>query len=295
MPSRETELVNLFVQSTPMKSRVNLRPLQQAKSTMTEDEEQEEEVEQEKGAEPPQSMYLKYHIKSEEMIEQMVWSIAPKEAEVSIGNKDDNNDNKHVYYYLHGGTYFDGFTNQDWDFLSKLVDRLHCTVTAPDYPLAPDHDVHDVFAMITPLYNELVENIGPSNLTLMGDSAGGGMSLALAQWLRNEEIEQPSSIILFSPWLDVTMKNPDISRVAGRVDSSSLLEIKELKKRGEMYAGKKMEPMSHLVSPIYGSLEGLAPITLFVRSNDLFVADCRKLKSKAESRGITLDYQEFVR
>ena len=47
-------------------------------------------------------------------------------------------------------------------------------------------------------------------LTIMGDSAGGGMSLALAQKFREECLPQPSNIVLLSPWLDITMTNPDI-------------------------------------------------------------------------------------
>lgn len=290
----KTELVDLFLQLTNERREGNLLlPAKQAKNTLTEDEEQEEEVEQEKLSEPPESMYTKYYVTTEEMNAQTVWSIAPKE-KVSTSSNDAVDNNKHVYYYLHGGTYVDGFTNQDWDFLAKLVDRLHCTITAPDYPLAPDYDVHDVFAMITPLYYELVESVGPSNLSLMGESAGGGMSLALAQWLRNEDIKQPSNIILFSPWLDATMTNPDISRKPGGINSSSSsLEIQELKKRGNLYAGKKIEPTNYLVSPIYGSFEDLAPITLFVCAVDPFVADCRKLKARVEAEGIILDYREF--
>jgi epsilon-lactone hydrolase len=233
----------------------------------------------EEDTEPSRKMHLKYHFTVQEMNEQSVWSIAPK----------DKVTDKHIYY-LHGGTYIDGFTDQHWHLIANLVERLRCTVTAPDYPLAPDHDVHDALEMVIPLYRELVETADASNLTLMGDSAGGGMSLALAQWLRNEDIKQPSNLFLLSPWLDVTMTNPDISRVVKIDDSSS--EIQELRQRGKMYAGKT-DPTNYIVSPIYGSLDHLAPITLLVGMNDVFVADCRKLKAKADAEGIALDYREF--
>jgi len=51
--------------------------------------------------------------------------------------------------------------------------------------------------------------------------------------------------------------------------------------------------MSYLVSPINGSLKGLAPITLFVGTHDILVADCRRLKAKAATEGIAIDYREF--
>lgn len=132
----------------------------------------------------------------------------------------------------------------------------------------------------------------------MGDSARGGIAIALPQWLRNEEIEQPSNIILFSPWLDVTMTNPEISKLVSAPamtnnNAFSLeLQVLELRKRGELYAGKK-ESSNYMVRPIYGIFEGLAPITLFVRTTDLFANDCQKFKAKAEEEGVTLDYREF--
>jgi len=53
----------------------------------------------------------------------------------------------------------------------------------------------------------------PDDLIMMGDSAGGGFALALAQKLKNESIDQPAQIILLSPWLDITLTNPDIKEI----------------------------------------------------------------------------------
>lgn len=272
MSSMQSELTELALQLIGRKNKVSFRPTQLAAGEMAEEDDDE-------GTEPSRRMHMKFHITTQEMNEQTVWSVAPKKK--ATGKQ---------IYYLHGGTYVDGFTNQHWYFVANLVERLRCTVTAPDYPLALDHDVHDALEMVIPLYRELVETADASNLTLMGDSAGGGMSLALAQWLRNEDIKQPSNLFLLSPWLDVTMTNPDISRVVKIDDSSS--EIQELRQRGKMYAGKT-DPTNYIVSPIYGSLDHLAPITLLVGMNDVFVADCRKLKAKADAEGIALDYREF--
>ena len=272
MSSMQSELTELALQLMGRKNKVSFRPTQLAAREIAEEEDEE-------GTALSRRMHMKFHITTQEMNEQTVWSIAPKEKATD----------KHIYY-LHGGTYVDGFTNQHWYLVANLVERLRCTVTAPDYPLAPDHDVHDALEMVIPLYRELVQTADASNLTLMGDSAGGGMSLALAQWLRNEDVKQPSNLFLFSPWLDVTMTNPEISRVVKIDDSSS--EIQELKQRGKMYAGKT-DPTNYIVSPIYGSLDHLAPITLLVGMNNVFVADCRKLKAKADAEGIALDYREF--
>ncbi|MEW6735942.1 MAG: alpha/beta hydrolase fold domain-containing protein [Acidobacteriota bacterium] len=229
-------------------------------------------------AEPSRKLYEKHHITIQEVKGHTVWTITPKE---NVGAK-------HIYY-LHGGAYVNGFAKQHWQFISNLVDTLKCTVTAPYYPLAPKYHVDNAFAMVFPIYQELLGKAGAANLTVMGDSAGGGMSLALAQRLRNEGIEQPSNLILLSPWLDVTMTNPDIQEL-DKLDP--FLSVQGLKDAGKMYAGE-MELTNYLVSPIYGSLEGLAPITLYVGTHDVFAADCRKFKAKAAAEGVTIDYHEY--
>ncbi len=85
------------------------------------------------------------------------------------------------------------------------------------------------------------------------------------------------------------MTNPEISEA---VKTNVSFEIQELRQRGKMYAGKR-DPANHIVIPIHRSLDHLAPITLLVGKNDVFVSDCRKLEAKADAEGIALDYPEF--
>jgi len=50
---------------------------------------------------------------------------------------------------------------------------------------------------------------------------------------------------------------------------------------------------SYLVSPVYGSLKNLAPVTLFIGTRDILYPDCRKLRDKASAEGVRLDYREY--
>jgi epsilon-lactone hydrolase len=195
---------------------------------------------------------------------------------------------KHIIY-LHGGAYVNSFAPQHWDFMSKLVDMLGCTVTAPNYPHAPEHNVHDVFALLLPLYNELAAVAGSSNITIMGDSSGGGISLALAQRLREDGHSQPGHVVLLSPWLDATLSNPEIAEF-DKIDP--FLGVEGLKYAGEVYV-RDVDPKSYLVSPVYGSLRDLAPVTLFIGTRDILYPDCRKLRDKAAAEGARLNYREY--
>ena len=126
-------------------------------------------------------------------------------------------------------------------------------------------------------------------MTLMGDSSGGGISLALAQRLREDGHEQPAGIILLSPWLDATLSNPEIEEI-DKIDP--FLGVKGLKYGGEVYA-RDVDPKSYLVSPVYGSLKNLAPVTLFIGTRDILYPDCRKLRDNAAAEGVAIDYREY--
>lgn len=191
--------------------------------------------------------------------------------------------------YLHGGAYVQCFTTPHWYFLSELIKETGAGITAPDYPLAPAHTYREAFAMVEALYKQLIITHDPSRLILMGDSAGGGFALALAQKLKNDLVPLPGRIILLSPWLDITLENPVINSI-NEVDP--FLEKDSLQQAGKLYAGGT-NPDHYLLSPINGPLDGLGKITVFAGANEILVADVRKLKSIAVSNGTDLDYYEY--
>lgn len=230
--------------------------------------------------EPSRRLHRKHRVDKRDVNGHLVWTIAPK----------DNGCGKQIIY-LHGGAYVNSFASQHWEFMSKLVDALGCTVTAPNYPHAPEYHVHDVFEFLLPLYLKLEAEAGGANVTLMGDSSGGGISLALAQRLREDGLPQPGNVVLLSPWLDATLSHPEIVDI-DKIDP--FLGVDGLKYAGAAYA-RNVDPKSYLVSPVYGSFRNLAPVTVFIGTRDVFLPDCRKLRERAAAEGVTIDYREYDR
>jgi len=228
--------------------------------------------------EPTRKHRRKYHVTKRDVGGHLVWTIAPLR----------NAGSKHVIY-LHGGAYVNSFASQHWGFMTRLVKATGCTVTAPNYPHAPEYHVRDLFEFLLPLYAELVAVAGSTNVTVMGDSSGGGISLALAQLLRETGGEQPANVVLLAPWLDVTMSHPEIP-VYDRIDP--FLGYEGLKYAASLYA-TDVDPRDYLASPIYGSLKDLAPISLFIGTRDIFLPDCRRLRDKAVAEGVKLNYREY--
>ena len=192
--------------------------------------------------------------------------------------------------YLHGGAYVQNFNIFHWKFLADLVVATNSTITAPDYPLAPAQTYKESFEMVMALYRQVLVKTTTQNLIIMGDSSGGGFALALAQKLREEAISQPSQLILLSPWLDITLSNPEINDID---PYDPFLERESLQQAGYLYAGDT-NPDHYLLSPINGSLQGLGKISVFAGSKDILVADARKLNSLATALGRELTYFEYA-
>jgi len=229
-------------------------------------------------AQPLSHMYSKYHISNDKRLKHAVWVIRPKK----------DPEEKHIIY-LHGGSYMNNFLLPHWMFMGSIIDHTNATVIAPDYPLAPEYHAKDVFKMLLKLYTDLIKRVGAENVTIIGDSAGGGMTLALAQLLSEKKIEQPEQLILLSPCVDVTLTNPAIQKLD---DDDPILNISAILKAGKSYAGT-LDTKNYLVSPIYGNLKGLAPISVYVGTHDMMVADCRKLNKMAKKLKIPFDYYEY--
>lgn len=228
--------------------------------------------------EPTRRQRLKYRVTQRDFRGHPVWTIAPKQ----------NPGTKQIIY-LHGGGFVNSFASQQWNFMCRLIDALDCTVTAPNYPHAPEYYVHDVFDFLLPLYDEVASVAGSASVIVMGDSSGGGIALALAQLLREKGREQPANVILLSPWLDASLSHPDVP-VFDKIDP--FLDMQGLKYAGALYA-RDVDLTNYLVSPVFGSLKNLAPISLFTGTRDILFPDCRKLRDRAEAEGVKLNYHEY--
>ena len=192
--------------------------------------------------------------------------------------------------YFHGGSYIAEMSNNHWNFIEQLVLDTGMTVIIPDYPLAPKYTYKDVFKMVKPLYKEILEEVKSNDLILMGDSAGGGLSLALIEEMAKENYELPEKTILISPWLDAKLENPQIEKVQ-KLDKE--LNKDTLKIAGIAYAGGEENLNNFLVSPINGNLSKLKNLIIFTGSNDILTPDMYKLQEKGKKENVEIKINEY--
>ncbi|MFT5194126.1 MAG: monoterpene epsilon-lactone hydrolase [Cellvibrionaceae bacterium] len=186
-----------------------------------------------------------------------------------------------VVLSLHGGAYVLGIATAHWGFVEKVGMEGDCHIAVFDYPLAPEYTCTAVLEKTLKAYDLLVERYGVENVVLMGDSAGGGLAMALSLYLRDIGRPQPKSTILLYPWLDVTMSHSETRSI----DSKDLiLGIDGLITCGKFYAGER-ETTDPLVSPWFGDLAGVAPVYVFTGTWDVLHPQGRDFVEKVRSAG----------
>jgi len=228
--------------------------------------------------EPPKNLQKKLNVKSWEVDGRNVFRLTPKQ-----------NATGKVILYIHGGAYVNNTSKYHWNFVDELIAKTGYTVILPDYPLAPNNSFAECFQYMEKVYDDLISHTNPSDVVIMGDSSGGGCSLALAQKLKEKGVAQPSQIILICPWLDVALDNPDI---AEKEKNDPFSGVEGLRLAGESYArGTDLD--NYLVSPVNGDVEGLGKISIFAAGDDILEPDARLLKKICEDKGVSINYYYY--
>jgi acetyl esterase/lipase len=226
----------------------------------------------------PVSLLNRFNIEEAEQDDRKIWTISPVDIKSDL-----------VILYLHGGAYMSNLRKEHWILIKELITKTGAAIVVPDYPLAPEAVCKEAYDYIEELFTRLATDYPAKRIIFMGDSAGGGLALGFTQKLRDENKKQPDQIIIFSPWLDVTMSDSILESLDKK---DNLLSIAGLKNAGHKYAGN-LDLKDYRVSPVYGDLTGLCRISVFTGTRDILYADAQKLKQLMKTRNISFNYFEY--
>jgi acetyl esterase/lipase len=192
--------------------------------------------------------------------------------------------------YLHGGGYCVGSPATHRAITGHLAARCGARVFAPDYRLAPEHAfpaaVDDAVAAFRGL---LAKGIAPHDVVIAGDSAGGGLSVAAALRLRELALPLPRALVLFSPWVDLSLE-----RVPSPPPGEVMLTLPWITQCARAYVARA-DARHPLVSPIYADLAGLPPTLIQVGTDEILLGDSRRLREQLQSAGVAVNYEEYWR
>lgn len=190
--------------------------------------------------------------------------------------------------YLHGGGYVTGSPRTHRGLTARLARAARVCVAVPDYRLAPEHPhpaaVEDALAAYQGL---LAQGIPANKIIIAGDSAGGGLSLALALRLKAAPLPQPAGIVLLSPFSDLTLSGASMQSAKQK---EWLLTKSFIHAAGGHYLGSQ-DPMQPTASPLFADLSGLAPMLIQVGTDEVLLDDSTRLAQAATARGVSVTLQ----
>jgi acetyl esterase/lipase len=216
---------------------------------------------------PPAWMKSRFDITNGNIAGFPVYEIAPR-ADVS----------KRILY-MHGGAYVFEITSYHWGLIAEMADRLGFGITVPIYPIAPEHDFHDMFGMVSEVYRQMLVQTQAQDIVFMGDSAGGNMAVVLTMMMAEEGLPPPGSHVLISPGLDMTLANP---KVLEAEKADPWLGIPGGLEAIRLY-GAGMERSDWRISPLYGNLSVLPRTLLLTGSHDMLSPDNLVFAEKARA------------
>ncbi|MDX1644056.1 MAG: alpha/beta hydrolase, partial [Thermoanaerobaculia bacterium] len=190
--------------------------------------------------------------------------------------------------YLHGGGYCLGSIGTHRSLAARIGRATACRVVLPDYPLAPEHPFPAALDAVAEVYRWMRRESGPDGeIFFAGDSAGGGLALALIERLRGETPGAAGAICL-SPWTDLTLSGvPRDPEPIG----DPMITPEDARRLAALYAGGH-DLRDPLISPLYADPAGLPPLLVQVGTREILRADSLRLVDRARAAGVDVTLQE---
>ena len=214
----------------------------------------------------------------------MTVDVQCKKKELTTYVLNDHGKDQRVIMYLTGGAYIQRPDKTHWQYLNRLAIATDAKIYIPIYSLAPHATYRTAYQEVASLYGEIYNLVPASKVTIMGDSAGGGLATGFCEYLGKKGLPQPGHLILFSPWLDLDLTNPLISKYE---DKDVTLAVNGLRKIGTMWAGDT-EHRDYRLSPLYGNLDQLRDVTVFVGTKEILYPDIALFIQKLRDTGVNV-------
>lgn len=189
-----------------------------------------------------------------------------------------------VILYLHGGGYVCGRTRTYFNFCGRLARELHAEVLLPAYRLAPEHPFPAAIEDAVASYEWLLQRgWRPDQITLAGDSAGGGLTLGTLLALRDQGRPLPRCAVTISPFADVRSIAPS---VRGNDATDYMLSAHMLETGRPLYAQTPADAIHPYASPALGDFTGLPPLFITVCDHECLRDDAYAVEARALAAGV---------
>ncbi|HKF08860.1 MAG TPA: alpha/beta hydrolase [Xanthobacteraceae bacterium] len=204
------------------------------------------------------------------------WSLAP------------GSDSSCVVLFFHGGGYCSGSIVSHRGMVTEAGRAAGARTLAVGYRLAPEHPFPAAVDDARAAYHFLLDQgIAPSKIAIGGDSAGGGLALALITNLRDAGQLLPACAWLVSPWVDLQMTGASL---ADKANVDPLISKSYLEELASAYLAGR-DPADPLVSPLHADLGGLPPLLVQVGSAETLLDDALRIARRAGAADVRVNLE----
>jgi epsilon-lactone hydrolase len=184
--------------------------------------------------------------------------------------------------YTLGGGYVSGSCQDHRAMVAKLAQGSGVSTLMFDHRLAPEDPFPAALDDAVTAYRWLLaEGVAPSNIVIVGESAGGGLCLATLLALRDQGLPLPAAGVAMSPWTDLALTGESYTtKLEASIDPPGMSAV-----CSKYYVGAH-DPRLPWISPLYGDLRGLPPLFICVGTNETLLDDSIRFAEKAEAAGV---------
>lgn len=188
--------------------------------------------------------------------------------------------------YLPGGGYCVGSYNTHSGLVGRIARASGYPILAINYSKAPENPYPAALEETVKVYKQLLAD-GRKNIILGGDSAGGGLALAVTFKLIEEGIQLPAALILLSPWTDLTSSGDSVTRKASR---DPLIGPELLQVFASKYSGNE-DLKNPYISPLFGEFDFFPPTLIQVGTEEVLLDDSTRLAKKMKKAGVMVEME----
>ena len=203
-----------------------------------------------------------------------------------------NSDNDKVVLQLHGGGYVTALRNS-YRTMAGLYSEVGkgLSVLTIDYRIAPEHPFPAALDDALCAYNWLIEKgYTEDRIILGGDSAGGGLAMAMCHYFKDNGMTMPLGIVAMSPWTDLTASGPSY------VENKSIDPIfghqNDIFDNDSPYVADD-SPTNPYISPLFGDFTGFPPMLIQVGTSEMLLSDSESVAAKAKEAGVKVKFTKY--
>ena len=199
-----------------------------------------------------------------------------------------NNSSNKVVFFVHGGGYVLGLNAAHKLLAHKICKMSGSRVLIVEYRLAPEHPFPAAIEDVTEAYEYVLSHVSsPTDIVLVGESAGAGLCLSLLGRIKKAKKKMPQGAVLMSPLLDLTFSGASI---ISRADRDPFLHPNMLNAVAKFYCGPETA-INTEISPLFGDLAGYPPLLVQVGSEEILFDNATRLVQLSKKQGVSAELE----